>query len=475
LFSLRAGITLQFRFDTLLMIDVTGTGSITTCDGITRRDFLQVGTLGALGLTMSKFAALQALGATQSGDSEKACILIFNLGAPSQLDTWDMKPDAPREIRGPFSPINTTADFQVSELFPLHAKIANRFSLVRSCYHTAAAVHDTGHQMMQTGRLFTGGVNTPHAGCALEFLRGRKNELPAHVILPEPMGPTGGNLPHGQDAGFLGKSYDPFALMADPSKPNFTVPDLLPPAEIGEARLQRRKELRETIEGTIRNFEASPQAQLMDANFAAAYRLMTSEKAREAFDLSKESPKVRERYGMTRFGQCCLLARRLVERGVRFVTLNTFITVFNEITWDIHGSKPFTSIAGMKDIVAPMYDQGYSALIEDLVERGMLDTTMVACLAEFGRTPKVNPAGGRDHWPQCWTVSFAGGGVKGGRVVGKSDDIGAYPAERPIAPKEIVATIFKGLGLDLETHLPGPQGRPFPLVDVGTKAITELF
>jgi uncharacterized protein (DUF1501 family) len=457
------------------MIDVTGNGSITTCDGLTRRDFLQVGTLGALGLTMSKFAALQALGAANTNDSEKACILIFNLGAPSQLDTWDMKPDAPREIRGPFSPINTTGDFQISELFPLHAKIANRFSLVRSCYHTAAAVHDTGHQMMQTGRLFTGGINTPHAGCALEFLRGRKNELPAHVILPEPMGPTGGNLPHGQDAGFLGKSYDPFALMADPSKPNFKVPDLLPPAEIGEARLQRRKELRETIEGTIRNFEASPQAQLMDANFAAAYRLMTSEKAREAFDLSKEPQKVRERYGMTRFGQCCLLARRLVERGVRFVTLNTFITVFNEITWDIHGSKPFTSIAGMKDIVAPMYDQGYSALIEDLVERGMLDTTMVACLAEFGRTPKVNPAGGRDHWPQCWTVSFAGGGVKGGRVVGKSDDIGAYPTERPIAPKEIVATIFKGLGLDLETHLPGPQGRPFPLVDVGTKAIAELF
>jgi hypothetical protein len=387
-----------------------------------------------------------------------------------------MKPDAPREIRGPFQPINVKGGgFQVSEIFPQIAKIGDKFSLVRSVYHTAAAVHDTGHQMMQTGRLFTGGINTPHAGCALEFLRGRKNELPAHVILPEPMGPTGGNLPHGQDAGFLGKSYDPFALMADPSKPNFKVPDLLPPAEIGEARLQRRKELRETIEGTIRNFEASPQAQLMDANFAAAYRLMTSEKAREAFDLSKEPQKVRERYGMTRFGQCCLLARRLVERGVRFVTLNTFITVFNEITWDIHGSKPFTSIAGMKDIVAPMYDQGYSALIEDLVERGMLDTTMVACLAEFGRTPKVNPAGGRDHWPQCWTVSFAGGGVKGGRVVGKSDDIGAYPTERPIAPKEIVATIFKGLGLDLETHLPGPQGRPFPLVDVGTKAIAELF
>ena len=458
------------------MLNVSGRGSITTCDGVSRRDFLQVGTLGALGFSLAQLAAMQARGAQAAGSSEKACILIFNLGAPSQLDCWDMKPDAPREIRGPFSPINVKGGgFQISEMFPLHAKVADKFSLVRSVYHTAAAVHDTGHQMMQTGRLFTGGINTPHAGCALEFLKGRRNELPAHVVLPEPMGPTGGNMPHGQDAGFLGKAYDPFALMADPSKPDFKVPDLLPPAEIGEARLARRRELRETIEETVRSFEASPDAQLMDANFAAAFRLMTSEKAREAFDLTKEPQKVRERYGMNRFGQCCLLARRLVEAGVRFVTLNTFITVFNEITWDIHGSKPFTSIAGMKDIVAPMYDQGYSALIEDLAQRGMLDTTMVTCLAEFGRTPKVNPAGGRDHWPNCWTVSFAGGGVKGGRVIGKSDDIGAYPTENPVQPKEIVATIFKSLGLDLETHLPGPQGRPFPLVDFGTKAIQGLF
>jgi uncharacterized protein (DUF1501 family) len=264
-------------------------------------------------------------------------------------------------------------------------------------------------------------------------------------------------------------------LNADPSKPDFRVPDLLPPADIGEARLDRRKKLREVIEGTMKTFEASPEAQLMDANFEAAYRLMTSPLAREAFDLTKEPTKVRERYGMNRFGQCCLLARRLVERGVRFVTLNTFITVFNEITWDIHGSKPFTSIQGMKEIVAPMYDQGYSALIEDLAQRGMLDTTMVACLAEFGRTPKVNPTGGRDHWPQCWSVYFAGGGVKGGRTIGKSDEIGGFPTERPVEPKEIVATIFHGLGLDIEGHLPGPQGRPFPLVDFGTKAITELF
>jgi len=407
---------------------------------------------------------------------QRSVIMIFNLGAPSQLDTFDMKPEAPVEIRGPFKAIKTNAPgIEISEIFPLHAKHADKFSLVRSCYHTAAAVHDTGHQMMQTGRLFTGGINTPHAGCALAYLRGRKSDLPAHVVLPEPMGPTGGNLPHGQDAGFLGKAFDPFALMTDPSKPNFKVPDLLPPPEIGEARLARRRKLRSIVDETVSNFEASDNAKLLDSNFEAAFRMMTSPEARAAFDLAKEPKKVRERYGMNRFGQCCLLARRLIEAGVRFVTVNTFLTVFNEITWDIHGSSPFTSIEGMKNIVAPMYDQAYSALLEDLVQRGMLENTLVCNLAEFGRTPRVNPAGGRDHWPQCWTVYFAGGGVQGGRVVGRSDRIGGVPAERPIGPPEIVGTIYHSLGLDLETKLPGPQGRPFPLVDSGKHEIHELF
>src|SRR5256712_10356653 len=253
------------------MLKVSGPGSITTCDGITRRDFLQVGTLGALGFTLSNWASLKALGAVGQGNAEKSVIMIFNLGAPSQLDTWDMKPDAPREIRGPFKPIKTNnPDIQISEIFPLHAKIADKFSLVRSCYHTAAAVHDTGHQMMQTSRLFTGGINTPHAGCALEYLKGRRNELPAHVVLPEPMGPTGGNLPHGQDAGFLGKAYDPFVLNADPSKKDFKVPDLLPPIEIGEARLKRRRDLRAVVDDTVKDFEASPSAQLMDSSFSSA-------------------------------------------------------------------------------------------------------------------------------------------------------------------------------------------------------------
>ncbi|HEY1064692.1 MAG TPA: DUF1501 domain-containing protein [Pirellulales bacterium] len=457
------------------MLKLTGNGSTQTCDGLTRRDFLQVGALGALGMSLPQLLAAQAQ-AKDAADNEKSVIMIFNLGAPSQLDTWDMKPDAPAEIRGPFKPIKTNVPgIEISEILPQMAKLADRFSIVRSCFHTAAAVHDTGHQMMQTGRLFTGGVNTPHAGCVLGYLRGRKSDLPAHVVLPEPMGRTGGNMPHGQEAGFLGKAHDPFALMADPSQANFKVPDLLPPADIGEARLARRQKMRGVVESSLTNFEASDDARMLDTNFESAFRLMNSPAARAAFDLSQEPQSVRERYGMNRFGQCCLLSRRLIEAGVRFVTVNTFITVFDEITWDIHGSKPFTSIEGMRDIVAPMYDQGYSALIEDLVQRGMWEKTLVCNLAEFGRTPKVNPAGGRDHWPQCWSIHLGGGGVQGGRIVGRSDAIGGEPAERPVEPAEVVATIYRSLGLNLETKLPGPQGRPFPLVDYGVREIEELF
>jgi hypothetical protein len=458
------------------MLTFTGDGSTTTCDGVTRRDFLRVGTLGALGFTLPQLFALKSRGAVEKDKDERSCIMIFNLGAPSQIDLFDPKPQAPEEIRGPFKTIRTVSpDIQLTELLPLHAKLADKFSLVRSMNHTAAAVHDTGCQMMQAGRLFTAGVDTPHAGCAMTFLRGARNELPSHIILPQAMGPTGGNMPHGQDAGFLGKAYDPFVLNADPSQARFKVPDLLPPAEIGEARVDRRRKLRDIVDHAVGDFEKSENAALMDSDFANAFKLMTSQRARDAFDLTKESDDVRKRYGMNRFGQCCLLARRLIEADVRFVTINTFITVFNEITWDIHGSKPFTSIGGMKDLICPMYDQAYSALIEDLERRGMLKNTLVANLAEFGRTPRINSAGGRDHWPQCWTVYFAGGGVQGGRVSGKSDPQGAYPVERPVTPDEVVATIYKSLGVNLETELPGPQGRPYPIIDRGYREIRELF
>ncbi len=457
------------------MLHLTARGKAHTCDGATRRDFLQIGSLGAIGLGLPQYLAAAERGAVDPAKEGRSCIMIFNLGAPSQLDTFDMKPEAPAEVRGPFRPIDTRGDFQVSEILPRHAEVADKFSIVRSCYHTAAAVHDAGWQMLQTGRQFTGGVNYPHAGAVVQYMRGRRGDLPAHVVLPETMGRGGGNLPNGQSGGFLGKAYDPFALMADPSLPDFEVPDLLPPSSLGDVRIDRRRRMRDAIEGRMRQLEATESAAMLDENFTAAYRLMSSPEARRAFDLADEPDDVRERYGMNRFGQCCLLARRLIESGVRFVTINTFLTVFNEVTWDIHGSKPFTTIEGMKNIVAPMYDQGYAALLADLADRGMLDDTMVCGLAEFGRTPKVNPAGGRDHWPQCFSCTFAGGGVQGGRAIGASDPIGGVPAERPTSPGEVIATIFHSLGLDLHAEMPGPAGRPFPLVDFGVREIRELF
>lgn len=461
------------------MLDLTGQGTAQTCSGVTRRDFLQAGTLGAAGLSLAHLQQLDARAAETGaapGNSNRSVIMIFNLGAPSQLDTFDPKPEAPLEIRGPFKDIATaSSDIRISEILPRHAKLAKYFSLVRSVNDNAPAVHDVGWELMQTGRFFSGGINTPHAGAVASYLVGRRTDLPPFVVLPELMGAGGGNLPNGQAGGFLGKAYDPFVLNADPSKPDFVVPDLLPPRQIGEVRMERRQKLRSAVDQTLGAFERSEDAKLLDSGFQSAFRIMSSPQAREAFELSKEPVEVRERYGMNRFGQCCLLARRLVEAGVRFVTINTFLTVFNEVTWDIHGTAPFTSIEGMKDIVAPMYDQAYSAPLEDLVQRGLLGDTLVCNVSEFGRTPRVNPAGGRDHWPQCWTVYFAGGGVRGGQVIGKSDPVGGFPAERPVTPSEVVATIYHSLGYSMEHQLPGPAGRPFPLVDSGTRPILELF
>jgi Protein of unknown function (DUF1501) len=445
------------------------------CDTMTRRDFLHAGSLAMLGLSLPQFLALKAEGAVRR-ERDVNCIMLFLLGGPSHLDTWDMKPDAPAEIRGPYRPIPTNVSgVRISEIFPNMAKHADKYALVRSVYHTAAAVHDTGHEMMQTGRLFQGGVEYPHIGCVLARLRGPKGAAPPHVVLPTPMGNTGGNLPHGQSAGYLGKTYDPFVLNADPSKPDFKVPDLLPPDYITAVREDRRRKLREAIDGAVKAFEASADARLMDASFNQAYTLMSSKDAREAFDIRQEPETVRQKYGMNKFGQSCLLARRMIERGVRFVTINMFETVFDEITWDIHGSAPFTPITAYRDIVGPWFDHGYSSLLAELQERGLLENTLVVAMGEFGRTPKINPAGGRDHWPQCWTIMFAGGGVKGGQVVGSSDEIGAYPKDRPVTPAEVAATICHALGIDLEYELPGPQGRPVPVVDYGVKPIMELF
>jgi len=446
------------------------------CDGVTRRDFLHAGSLAFLGLSTPQFLRLKAMGAVNP-TKDVSCIQLMLVGGPSQLDTWDMKPDAPDSIRGPFKPIKTNVSgIEISEIFPRMARHADKFALVRSVYHTAAAVHDTGCQMMQTGRLFQGGLESPNFGSVLRLEKGPRGDMPPNVLLPYTIGQLGGNLPHGDTAGFLGKGLDPFVLNADPSDPNFEVPDLLPPDYISAVRVDRRRNWRQMVDQSVQYFEeANQDSKLMDATFNQAYTLMTSAKAREAFELFQESDDVRKRYGMNRFGQGCLLARRLVERGVRFVTINMFETVFNDITWDIHGSAPFSPISCYSDLVGPMFDNAYSSLLEDLSRIGLLDSTLILATGEFGRTPRINPAGGRDHWPQCWTVVIAGGGIKGGQVVGSSDAIGGAPVDRPVTPSHVAATVYKSLGIPIDTELKTPQGRVVRLVDHGFDPIDELF
>jgi len=446
------------------------------CDNVSRRDFLHAGALSFLGLSMPEFLRLKALGAVNPA-KDVNCIQLMLVGGPSQLDTWDMKPEASAAIRGPFKPIKTNVSgIEISEIFPRMAKNADKFALLRSVYHTAPAVHDTGCQMMQTGRLFQGGLESPNYGSVLRFEKGPRGDMPPNVLLPYTIGQLGGNLPHGDTAGFLGKGYDPFVLNADPADPNFKVPDMLPPEYISAVRTDRRRNWRQVVDKSVQYFEDTNQdSKLMDASFNQAYTLMTSAKAREAFDLTQETEEVRKRYGMNRFGQGCLLARRLVERGVRFVTLNMFETVFNDITWDIHGSAPFSPISCYSELVGPMFDNAYSSLLEDLSRMGLLDTTLVLATGEFGRTPRINPAGGRDHWPQCWTVVMAGGGVQGGRVVGASDATGGAPQDRPVTPAHVAATVYKCLGIPVDTILKTPQGREVRVVDHGFEPIDELL
>ena len=455
------------------MLRLDANRSVSFCDGLTRRDFLHAGALPLLGLTLADWFAAKGNAQAQR---DVNCIMLFLVGGPSHIDTWDPKPNAPEEVRGTFQAAATNVSgIRITDIFPRMARHADKYSLIRSVYHTATAVHDPGQQMMQTGRLFSGGIEHPHIGCVLGYVTGQRGEVPAHVLLPRPIGRTGGNLPHGQNAGYLGRQYDPFILNADPAVPNFRVPDLLPPSYISAVRAERRQRMRQAVDGAVNSFESSGQARQLDGNFHLAYRLMSSPQAREAFALEREPANTRDRYGRTRFGQSCLLARRLIERGVRFVTINMFETVFDEVTWDIHGSRPFTDIAQMSREVVPNFDQAFSTLLEDLQDRGLFQNTIVTALGEFGRTPKINPAGGRDHHPGVWTIIMGGGPIRGGRIVGESDELGYRPKSRPITPGEVAATIYRGLGLDPHRELPGPQNRPLPLVDFGVQPIRELF
>jgi hypothetical protein len=458
------------------------------CDGLRRRDFLHAGALGFLGLSLGDVFARRAEGAV--ADRDISCIALMLVGAPSHLDTWDMKPDAPSGIRGPFRPIPTNVPgVQISEIFPRMARLADKYALLRSVHYEGVAVHDAGHQVLQTGRLFEPGLEHPHVGCVVGYAKGPNRGMPPHVVLPGPIGHTGGNMPHGQGAGFLGRAFDPLVLNADVSRDadrrgrvhsqhgaDPPTPAAHPAASFLPAvYADQPRNLRDLVDRSVRAYESSPEVHLLDSSTHRAYSLLSSSKARAAFDLSLEPDAVKDRYGRNRFGLSCLLARRLIEADVRFVTVNMFDTVFNETTWDIHGSAPFSPIEAYKTVLGPMFDNAYSSLLEDLESRGRLSTTLVVGMGEFGRTPKINAAGGRDHWPQCWTISMAGGGVKGGQVIGASDDIGAYPTDRPIPAAAVAATMMHALGLDPRAELPGPGNRPIRIVEHGVEPVMELF
>jgi uncharacterized protein (DUF1501 family) len=460
---------------TTTMLQFEGKKGVEFCDGLNRRDFLRVGSLSAGAVSLSLVDLLQqARGASPSKDIN--CILLFLVGGPSHLDTFDPKPNAPSTIRSPFKPIKTNvAGIQISEHLPLMAKLADQYALVRSVHHDEAPIHETGHQLMQTGHLFRGGKEYPHYGSVISHLKGyREVGVPPTVVLPGPIGNTGVSVSHGQTAGFLGGKHEPLFVTTKGESPGITIspeesndsPDL--------ANLESGVGLAEAMDICQRNYEVGPGKDA-DRNLDNALGQIFSAKTKKAFDLDSEKDPLRARYGQNTFGQTCLLSRRLIEQGVRMVTINMFDTVFNKVTWDCHadGGSLSTTLNDYKTTLCPMFDMAYSALVDDLRQRGMLSTTLVVAMGEFGRTPKLNLRGGRDHWPGCWSVLFAGAGIKGGQVIGSSDSIGAKPQDRPVNPGEIAATIYAAMGVDQRTRIPESDGRLMPLAD--TEPIEELF
>lgn len=410
--------------------------------GPTRRDVLRAGSLSILGTSLTR--SPQTLRESRSWNArDNSCIMIVLTGGPSHIDTWDPKPNAPEEIRGPFQTIATKVPgISISDAFAQLSTWMDRVSLVRSIHHRSIAVHETGLQLIQTGRLHSDGVEHPHIGCVVSRFKRKNEQVPAHVLLPGPIGEIGGISSRGQSAGYLGRAYAAFQPLA-----NFASEEV-PTNEPKDIYQSKRFSIERRVAG---------------------YSL------REAFDLSREKNEKIDRFGATRFGRNCLIARRLVERGVRFVTINMYTDIFDQPSWDIHGSSPFSSFDTMRDEICPSFDTAYTALLEDLTERGLFQKTVVAALGEFGRTPRINRSGGRDHHPGCWTGLFAGGPIAGGRVIGESDSIGHSPKDRPVEPAEIVATILHAVGIPLDSELQGPGDKPITVVERGVEPIFELF
>jgi hypothetical protein len=424
-----------------------------TCQGLTRRAFLQVGSVGALGLTMADYLALQAR--AQSSPPARAVIMLWLWGGPSHLDTFDMKPDAPLEYRGPFEPIATSVPgIRVCELLPGLARRADRFALLRALHHEAND-HGVAGTIALTGSIagavgLGGNQNSnalrPSTGAIVGRLHKRDpRSLPPYVVLGNPLH-QGLKRVVGEGGGTLGGTYDPFRLDYEPGV-GLVLPDVQLPEGVSSDRLGARWDLLHTLDSPAPAVAPARRASL-ERHYELAHTLIASRASLQALDVAREPARVREAYGPHRFGQCCLIARRLVEAGLPFVQVNWSTHVecpedAGDGGWDMHDR--YFQI--MQDRHGWMLDRALSALLDDLGDRGMLDSTLVVAVGEFGRTPKINDRAGRDHWNHCYSALLAGGGVRGGRVVGASDRRGEHPADRPVTPADLGATILGRLGI----------------------------
>lgn len=436
---------------------------------LTRRRWLQLGGLSALGLSLPRFLRAQERGPTAR---VRSCVLFLLHGGPSQLDIWDMKPAAPAEVRGEFQPISTRVPgLQVTELLPLLAQQTHRFSIVRSMTHSALN-HNAATYFVTTGNpppreqiAFTPTENDfPHLGAQVTLGRPNRGTVPTAVSLPDPVSDGPYTCP-GQNGGFLGAVHAPFTIYGDPNDDDFVVDGLHEAAEAG--RITDRQALLQSVNRGLGRLADDHRFEDLGRYQQRAFGLLTSEATRRAFDIQAEPEPLRDRYGRHKYGQSLLLARRLVEAGVRLITVYWGGRVNNPVPhWDTH----FNNNRRLRDELLPPFDQCFSAFLEDLAQRGLLDSTLVVCMGEFGRTPRfgqftgngVNETG-RDHWSQCYSLVIAGGRMPGGRIIGRSDRFAAYPSEEPIAPQDLAASILHALGVDPNLEVRDAFTRTVPL------------
>ncbi len=419
---------------------------------LSRRSFMHVGLVGGVGLTLDQLLRNQAAqGADvpgRKGPKAQACIHIYLPGGIAHQESFDPKPYAPVEYRGEMGQINTKLDgVQFNECLKETAKIADKITVVRSMTHGEAA-HERGTHNMFTGYRPSPAITFPSMGSVISHVLGVRNDLPPYVAVPGQVTNYAGN-------GYLSSAFGPFSLGADPANGNFRVQDLSLPGGVTPERFADRRKLMDTVNEHFRGKEKSDNLDAMDTFYQRAYGLISSEKARSAFDIDKETPKLRDEYGRNAAGQRMLLARRLVEGGVRFVTLHYG-------GWDMHGG-----IAGGIKGQLPPFDQAFAALVRDLDTRGMLDSTLVMVSSEFGRTPKINTTAGRDHWPKVFSVVLAGGGIKRGLVYGKSDATASEPDEDALGVEDLAHTVYHLLGIDADKRLMSPGDRPIDIVRDG--------